>query len=612
MSSALAHLQHPRGRLAANVRIGEVLGSGAVGRVVRIEGAERALAGKILHASHRGDAAAQARFVQEARVAASLRHPHIVEVLGIETIEGESVLLMEFVDGPTLAQLVARRDRLPEHEVMALLRGIAAGLAHAHEHGVIHRDLKPANVFVTSAGVPKIGDFGMARGASLGDGDRDALSVLGTPDYMAPECLDPLAVDGRSDLYALGCIAFELLTGAPPFTGATPHAVLRAHRDDDAPALPAEITAGLRGLVASLLAKAPSARPQAAGAVLEALDRLLAGESISLALRDDGDRPRCAACLRPLVPGVAACLHCGRALLRHEPGRSRVIVTGPGEVGDKLDNTLRLRLHAFLRDEPGLRLQARRALEKRIPRLPFVLVDGLSEAQAAAVATALGSLGLQALATEAAALSLPAMRRKAMMLNGRVALIVATSSAGVIHSLPGLGGLAIAGLGMVFGVTFAAGRTVTRVAKGDTPVPAALDAALQRLVAALPAVTAGRHRDTVRAVAERAISRALRPQLRGDELVDELARAVDAATAAAGTLDRLDRSLGTGLGGGTQADRELLRERDLWAGRLQRVLAELEAIELRLARVHAQHDRDGDDALAALRGHVEALEEVQS
>lgn len=591
------------------VRIGATLGIGAVGRVVRIDGGPRELAGKILHPSHRGDPAAVARFAQEARVAAALRHPNIVEILGHQTIDGESVLLMEFVDGPTLAQVVAQRAPLPEREVLALLRGIAAGLTHAHAQGVIHRDLKPANILVAQDGTPKIADFGMARGASLGDGDRDALVVLGTPDYMAPECLDPLAVDGRSDLYALGCIAHELLTGAPPYAGATPHAVLRAHREDDVPALPAGTRSDLAGLVQALLAKSPGRRPQAASAVVDAIDRMLAGEQLSLAVRDAGRRGHCAVCSRPLLPGVAACLHCGHALLRHEPGNARVIITGPGEVGDKIDNGLRLRLHEFLAAEPELGLRAAKALDKQIPRLPFVLATGIARAQADAMVAALGQLGIAALATEGWVFGLPQMRRKAATLSGRVALIVFTAGAGLMNTGFGLVAWLVAGLGVTVGSAVVSVRSVTRAADDRGDVPRALRDALGRTVAALPAMTTARHRETVHAVAERALALAARPELADDGVRDELARAIDAATVAAAALDELDRKLGDGLGGATEATRELLRARDLWAQRLQRVLAELEAVELRLARARtAVGDRD---ALAELRLQIEALEEVQ-
>ncbi len=585
------------------------MGNGAVGRVVRIVGGPRELAGKILHPSHRSDRGAVARFAQEARVTAALRHRNIVEILGHQTIDGESVLLMEFVDGPTLAQIIARRAPLPDREVLELLRGIAAGLAHAHAQGVIHRDLKPANVLIDRDGTPKIADFGMARGASLGDDDGDAFTVLGTPDYMAPECLDPLAVDGRSDLYALGCIAHELLTGSPPFSGATPHSILRAHREDEPPPLPAAVRGDLSALVGALLAKSPGRRPQAATAVMGTLDRMLADEQVALAVRDGTHRANCAVCSRALLPGVAACLLCGQSLLRREAGHAKVVVTGPGEIGDKLDNNLRLRLHDFLAAEPELGLRGTKAMRKRIPRLPFVLATGIGRAQADAMVVALAKLGITAEVVEGWAYGLPAMRSKALRLSGRMGVIAATSAPALFNSGAGIFVWLVGGIGLAVGAAVVSASSVTRPAEDRPTIPPAIRAALSRTVSALPAVTTGRHRETVHAVAERALALAARPELAGDDVYTELARAIDAATVAAGSLDGLDRRLGAGLGGVTEDARDLLRARDLWAQRLQRVLAELEVLELRLVQARARPA--ASEELTDLRAQIEALEEVQ-
>ncbi len=604
----------------ARLRIGELLGQGAVGRVVLVHDDDdgRVLAGKLLHASHRSDAAAAARFAQEARITAVLRHPNIVVVHGIVAIDDDDVLLMEYVDGPTLAVRIAREAPMREDDVIALAQGIATGLAHAHGHGVVHRDLKPANILIAGA-VPKIADFGMARGSAAGDDEpaidarASALAVLGTPDYMAPECLDPLAVDGRADLYALGCIMFEMLVGRPPFTGATPHAVLRAHRDDDPPALPDSVSPALRELVAALLAKSPGRRPQAASVVAEALGRAARGQPIALARRGDGHL-RCSACGRVLVAGVGACLSCGQALLDHAPGRWSVIVVGPGEVGDKLDSTLRERLCGWLVAQPDLGLGPNRALARRIPRLPFTLATGLGQPQAEAIAAAIAELGLEAQATGRSALGLAPMRKKAATLSGRVGLVALTSSAGFISTGPGLVIGIAATVAMVVATTIVSARRVTRRVDATPPLPEAIRGALRRTVSALGEIVSPRHREALRAVVERAAELGRDAAFGGDsEIADELARAIDAATAAAATLERLDRALvGPRLGGQTDAARDLLRSRDLWASRLQAVLAELDAARDRIVdartRMLAGATRD---ALGDLRAHVEALEEVQ-
>jgi protein kinase-like protein len=589
----------------AGMRIGETLGSGAVGRVVRIDCDDgRVLAGKILHASHRGDTAAAARFAQEARVAAALRHPNVVEIMGVERIDGEDVLLMQLVQGPTLAQHLARNGPLSEDEILALARGIANGLAYAHGAGIVHRDLKPANVLVDRDGIPLVADFGMARATSIAGAGSDALTVLGTPDYMAPESIDPLAVDARADLYALGCIIFEMATGRPPFGGATPFAVLRAHREDDAPPLPDHFGVGLRELTAALLAKSPARRPQAAATVVHAIDRIVAGETVALAVRDEHARARCSLCGRPVMKEVGACLSCGRALLRAEAGDWCVLVIGPGDVGDKLDSELRERLRQWLLGEPALGLRPSKRLERKIPRLPFTLATGLAETLASSITRALGEIGLQAIASRGHPLRVAAMRSKAGKLSGRIGLVALGSSAGVMSSGTGLVIAAVATIAMAIGTTVVTSGAVTEPSQDAGALAAALREPIARLVAALPAITSERHRDGVRAVVERAI--ALSRGANDAHTQKELAHAIDVATVAAARLDGLDRALaGGGLGGETRADRDALQERDRWAARLARLTAELESMHTRPASAD-------DDALAELRLHIEALEEVQS
>src|SRR5690606_15528932 len=189
---------------------------------------------------------------------------------GAPDLPGRPALLMELVEGPTLAELIARDAPLETLRLLKLARDIARGLAVAHAGGVIHRDLKPANVLIANAGtdaeIAKIADFGMARATSFAGVDRESMTVLGTPDYMAPETLDPLAVDPRTDLYALGCIMLEMASGRPPFSAPTPFAVLDAHRNRPAPSLPEQYGPELRELVRALLEQQPSDRPHAASA----------------------------------------------------------------------------------------------------------------------------------------------------------------------------------------------------------------------------------------------------------------------------------------------------------------------------------------------------------
>ena len=153
---------------APGLRLGALLGSGAVATVVRVEAADgRVFAGKLLHESHGHDSAATRRFAQEAALLRGVDDPNIVRVFGVAEIEGKQVLLLELVEGPTLAQLMAREAPLGEARLARIAARVARGLARAHAAGVIHRDLKPANILVARGDVPKIADFGMARATSL-------------------------------------------------------------------------------------------------------------------------------------------------------------------------------------------------------------------------------------------------------------------------------------------------------------------------------------------------------------------------------------------------------------------------------------------------------------
>ena len=611
------------GEPGQTLRLGASLGQGAVATVVLVtdEHGHR-YAGKILHASHGQDDSAKARFAQEAELARGIVDDNVVRVFGRREVEGRDVLLMELVDSEDLGTFVARRERIEPAEVVALLDGIAAGLAAAHAAGIVHRDLKPSNVLLApgptehALPVPKIADFGMARASSLSGVGSDAMTVLGTPDYMAPESLDPLAVDGRTDLYALGCIAFELLTGHPPYSAATPFGVLQAHRDAEIPALPDDTPPALVELVASLLAKSPADRPQAAEAVREHL--AAQGPVTALALADAG-KDRCSRCGGPLLSGLAVCLGCGQSAVLLEDGAASVVVTGPGEIGDKLDSALRDRLVRWLESSPRLGLSAASALERRIPRVPFTLVGGVSEATAAAIVQSLQPLGLVAEATPGSPSKLPAMSKKVRSMAGRGAAV----AAGTIASMGGtmaqnpwmllVGVFAFLGvIGVVVARTLAPGTKRTGVPR--RALPAAVQAALGRVETAAPGIEHARHREALRAVVGRVLALAPADEHGEDPaLTEELATAIDAATAAAGRLDALDRQLAVrGMSEASDETRALLHERDTWSARLLRLSATLESLGVRAAAAKAKAgDADDTEALDDLRAQVEALEEVQ-
>jgi serine/threonine protein kinase len=226
-----------------------LLGVGGMGEVYRARDSKlgREVAIKILPKLFSSDPDRLARFEREARILASLNHPHIGAIYGVEEADGVRALVLELVEGETLAGRIARAP-IPLGDFLTIARQIAEALDAAHEKGIIHRDLKPANIKITPSGVVKVLDFGLAK-ATAGDraapdltlsptvtagGTREG-SVLGTAAYMSPEQARGTPVDKRTDIWAFGCVLYEMLTGQRPFDGAsvsdTMAAVLTAEPD---------------------------------------------------------------------------------------------------------------------------------------------------------------------------------------------------------------------------------------------------------------------------------------------------------------------------------------------------------------------------------------------
>ncbi|MGH1348062.1 MAG: serine/threonine-protein kinase [Nannocystales bacterium] len=596
-----------------DLRICEELGAGAVATVFRVEdSAGKAFAGKVLHASRRGEEDAASRFAREAEVVRAVEHTNVVRVHGRVDVGGEDVLLMELVEGPTLQHVIASDAPLATARVIALGLGIARGLAAAHDAGVIHRDLKPANILLAPGDVPKIADFGMARAASLAGVDRSALTVLGTPDYMAPESLDPLAVDARSDLYGLGCILFELAVGHPPFSGATSFGVLEQHRTAPVPPMPS-VDPALAALISQLLEKTPADRVQSASAVADLLEGLQRGETAMVVSASALDLGRCAQCGAPLVDALRICLSCQTPVPRLVDGEHTVFVTGPGEVASKLDSKLRAVLVAWLRDNPTLGIEARK-LEKTIPRLPFVLLNGVDSAGADQLVGALKTLGLDAVVHQGGAMALPAARKKAVVLGGRVAGIVAVSFVSMVNTMidsPML--LLILPVLLLIGPAVTALQTLRPKAKrvgGGSALPPALSSRMDAVSTVAAGMESQRHREALRGVVSRVL--ALREATGGDGSLDtEATAAIDQAVVAAGRLDTIDRQLERAdLQRPTDDVHALMHERDTWSARLLDLVGTLEALRVRLAAAKGQ-GAASEDTLATLRAKVDALEEVQ-
>ncbi|MFE7531271.1 serine/threonine-protein kinase, partial [Kitasatospora sp. NPDC057542] len=247
----------------------EKLGQGGFGVVWRSRDTRmgRPVAVKVI-GHHGGDRAKAAlRFVREAGAAGNLSHPHIVTVhdLGQCELGGQEVtyLVMELLTGRTLTEVL--RDGLPEPEQsLRWGRQISGALAAAHDAGVVHRDIKPDNVMITDAGRLKVLDFGIAQLDTGAGGLTTTGTIVGSPAYMAPERWTGGRVDGRADLYALGCVLVELFTGARPFGGDSTPVLMYQHLNEaPAPLDPAQfgLPSQVAGLVAELLAKDPADRP---------------------------------------------------------------------------------------------------------------------------------------------------------------------------------------------------------------------------------------------------------------------------------------------------------------------------------------------------------------
>jgi predicted Ser/Thr protein kinase len=220
------------------------------------------------------------RFVREARLAASLSHPNIVTVHDAFEADGAPYIAMEYVAGGTLRELM---PGLSLEQIAGVLDGVLAGLTHAERQHIVHRDLKPENLMVTGDGAIKITDFGIAKATSVAREGRGTLTsagaTVGTPAYMAPEQVLGRDPDPRTDLYALGVIAFELLTGRRPFLGGESQVGVLMQHVSDPPPVVAELRPAvdpeLSSWVGDLLAKAPEDRPPCAAAAREALEDLV-------------------------------------------------------------------------------------------------------------------------------------------------------------------------------------------------------------------------------------------------------------------------------------------------------------------------------------------------
>jgi eukaryotic-like serine/threonine-protein kinase len=352
-------------------RIEQRLSAGGMGAVYRARHLlmDRPVALKVLHQRLLADEAARIRFQREARTAVRLRHQNAVNVTDFgETADGYVYLVMDLLEGPTLREILAREAPIETARAISIMLQASAAVAAAHEAGIIHRDLKPSNILVTQRpdvpAVVKVLDFGVAKLAAyaLDDDDpaitlRQAGALIGTPRYMAPEQYNGDDLTPAADVYSLGVILYEMLTGMAPFTGSTPVEIAAKHVSDS-PHPPRNIVAAIPEDVARVvlhaLEKSPEDRPanghEFRQELLETAERLglehhaLTSVPDIEALRGQGVESPSGRLVVDIarVRALSSGSHEINVVGRNEDARPRVTEKKPGESGSFLDKVKRI------------------------------------------------------------------------------------------------------------------------------------------------------------------------------------------------------------------------------------------------------------------------------
>lgn len=364
--AALIERLGPATRAGAMGRLGEydlleLIEAGGMGIVLRAfdPSLQRVVALKVLYPMLAASPLARQRFVREARMAAAIHHDHVVTIYSVAEARGLPFIVMELVEGESLARRLDREGPLPPTEIVRIGREIASGLAAAHAQGIVHRDLKPANVLLEAGtGRAKLTDFGLARAVDDTGLTRGGL-VPGTPEYLAPECAQGRPADARSDLFSLGCVLHAAAAGQSPFRADTTLATLRRVCE----ATPEPLHRGqaafprwLGELVTQLLRKDPARRPASAAAVLALLER----EGADLP-RERGARALRQAWIVLMLLAIPFAVGTGLRLHRPRPGRREA--TPPAAVQ-------RERMPFAVFDASGQRLSGHDDIHEAVAALP--------------------------------------------------------------------------------------------------------------------------------------------------------------------------------------------------------------------------------------------------
>ncbi len=295
--------------LGGRYALGEMIGTGGmadvfIGDDTRLN---RKVAIKVLRRDLARDPSFVARFKKEALAAGGLNHSGIVSVYDSGEESNSPYIVMELITGESLRQLL-QKGLIPQARALEIIEGILQALEYSHKEGIVHRDIKPGNIMITESGDIKVMDFGIARATDdIGATMTNTWNVVGTAQYLSPEQATGEMADGRSDLYSLGCLMYELLTGRPPFTGDTPVSI--AYQHVSSPITPAsQVKPGLSNdidrMLEVVLSKDPNNRYQDASAMLADLRRVIKGEPVTTKIQKVFPRRKLIKTLSAIVAGV--------------------------------------------------------------------------------------------------------------------------------------------------------------------------------------------------------------------------------------------------------------------------------------------------------------------
>src|SRR5665213_3070209 len=306
---------------------------------------DRPVALKVLFPELSVDRSFVERFRREAQAAANLSHPNIVPVFDWGEDNGTYFIVMEFVDGRALSSILRTAGPLHPDRAAEIAADVAGALAYAHRHGVVHRDVKPGNVLITEEGTIKVTDFGIARAVNTEESLTQTGAVMGTATYFSPEQAEGIGVDPRSDIYSLGVVLFEMVTGRAPFLGDTPVAVASKHVRD-IPPVPREINPSIPPTFEAIILKSMAKDPDHRYATAEELraDLLRFNEGRSVLAMNDPTAMQAALGVTQVVGAVGGADVTQAISAQSRPG----VGTGPGDEGEETRERNRTRTYAIV------------------------------------------------------------------------------------------------------------------------------------------------------------------------------------------------------------------------------------------------------------------------